>query len=238
MANLVFWVFKNGSSRFIVGVISTHCSLLGFGIIQFEIFGLEVCSGAFPKLFRRVVRFVASWALWILFFGILEFVAFLFLLSFEFSTFIFDMSWFFAIVAGDIWVNAQGKEASTRSCCCGHCGNVKIVTFRKSIQFSFTLEVCDNLFIGNILKSRHIDQTFQFGRPFSIKQTVNHCLGVCLKGFSSALVEFFAKIKQLRGIRVEYQFRAFLLGGCLRVRFEIFLRKTASIFQEFVCLLN
>ena len=52
--------------------------------IQFEVFGLEVGSSAFPTPFRRMVRFVTSRAIGILFFGSLAFIAFLFLLSFEF----------------------------------------------------------------------------------------------------------------------------------------------------------
>ena len=132
MAHLVFWVFENGSSRFVVGVYLTYGSFLGFGIIQFEVFGLEVGSSAFPTPFRRVIRFVSSWTFGIFFLGILPAIALLFLLSLEFSAVIFDMARFFALVASDIWVNARRKEASSQSCCCGgsgHCEDMNVVTF-------------------------------------------------------------------------------------------------------------
>ena len=85
----------------------THGSFLGFEIIQFEVFELEVGSSAFPTPFRRVISFVASWTFGIFFLDILHAVALLFLLSLEFSAVIFDMPWFFAIVTSDIWVNAR-----------------------------------------------------------------------------------------------------------------------------------
>ena len=68
----------------------------------------------------------------------------------------------------------------------------------------------------------HIDGTFQFGRQFSIKQTVNHCLGMLPKGCFSTLNELFEKIRQFHCIRVEYQFMPFVFGGDLRLRFDIF----------------
>ena len=132
MANLVFWVFKPGSCGFaFIRVILTHGGFLGFGNIQFEVFGLEVGSSAFPTSFRRVVRFVASWTFWIFFRCILPVIASLFFLSLEFSAVSFDMPGFFAIVASDIWVDARRKEVCTRSCCCrgcGHCGDMNVVT--------------------------------------------------------------------------------------------------------------
>ena len=113
----------------------------GRGVIQFKVFGLEVGSSAFPTSFRRVVRSVASWTFWIFFLGNLSVVAALFLLSFKFATIVFDMSRFLAIVASNVWVNARGKKASSRSCCCrgsGHCWYWNVVPLLKSIELKLS----------------------------------------------------------------------------------------------------
>ena len=90
------WIFKNGNGRCVGGVILTHGSFLRFGFIRFDVFGLEVGSSAFPTSFHWVVCFVAIRALSVLFFGRLAVIAFLFLLSFEISTVILDVSRVFA----------------------------------------------------------------------------------------------------------------------------------------------
>ena len=141
MLNLVFWVFQNGGRLCIFCVVFAGGRMSGGSVLQFKVFGLEVGSGAFPTSFRRVVRFVASWTFWILFLGILPVIAALFLLSFKFSAFILDMSGFFAIVAGNVWIDARGKEASSRSCCCrgsGHCWYWNVIPLLKSIEFKLT----------------------------------------------------------------------------------------------------
>ena len=125
----------------------TRCIVLAGGLIgncgvfQFEVFGLEMGSSAFPTSFRRVIRFVASWTLWIFFLGILSFIAALFLLSFEFSAIVLDMSGFFAIVASNVWVDARREKASSRSCCCrgsGHCWYWNVVPLLKSIELKLS----------------------------------------------------------------------------------------------------
>ena len=111
------------------------------GVLQFRGFGFELGSSAFPTSFRRLVRFVASWTFWIFFLGILPVIAALFLLSFEFSAVIFDMSGFFAIVESIIWIDASRKKASFQSCCCRgsrHCWNWNVVPLLKSIEFKLT----------------------------------------------------------------------------------------------------
>ena len=107
------------------------------GVIQFKVFGLEAGSSAFPTSFRRVIRFVASRTFGIFFLSILPFVAALFLLSFEFAAIVFDMTWFLAIVASNVWIDARGKKASSRSCCCRgseHCWYWNVVPLLKSIE--------------------------------------------------------------------------------------------------------
>ena len=136
-----FLCFQNGCwfGNFFVFFAGGRIS--GGSVLQFKVFGLEVGSSAFPTSFRRVVRFVASWTFWILFLGILSVISALVLLSFEFSAVIFDMSGFYAIVASNGWIDARGKKASSRSCCCrgsGHCWYWDVVHLVKSIEFKLT----------------------------------------------------------------------------------------------------
>ena len=134
----------------VVSIILAGGYIVLFCVLHFEVFGLEVGSGEFPTPFRRVVRFVASQTFWILLLGILPFVAFLLLLSFEFPAVFLDVPGFCAIVAGDIWVNAQKKNASSLSCCCrgsGHCGYRNVVTSLKSFTLEFSLQMGNNFLV-------------------------------------------------------------------------------------------
>ena len=105
-----------------------------FGVLHFEVFGLQVGSSAFPTPFRRVIRFVTSWTFWVFLFGILPVVALLFLLSFEFSAVVLDVPRIFDTFAGGIWVNPRRKKTSSRSCCWRggrHCRDRNFVTSLK-----------------------------------------------------------------------------------------------------------
>ena len=109
-------------------------------VLELEVFRLKVSSCAFPTPFRRLVRFVTSLALWVIFWAdwrSLRLSCF-FLSSFRHS---FLMSWFLLKIARDPRVNAGGKEAITRSCCCrgsGHGWVWNVFTLLKFVYLKFS----------------------------------------------------------------------------------------------------